>query len=37
VDDDHAFRWIVIIGSGDHDQAGDGGFGPLPLTVFNQG
>jgi hypothetical protein len=36
VDPDHAFRLIVIIGSGDADHAGDDVAGRVPLTVFNR-
>jgi hypothetical protein len=32
-----AFRWIVIIDSGDSDHSGDDGADRLPLTVFNRG
>jgi hypothetical protein len=37
VDPDHAFRLIVIIGSGDPDHSGGDVSGRLPLTVFNRG
>ncbi len=36
VECDQPFRRIVIIGSGDHDHAGDGGSRLSPLTAFNR-